>query len=269
MDIERIDIDGTGVDCVDMDAVVQAADATIAANRQCSIFAVNPEKIVAARRDAALRALLNASEFLIPDGIGAVIAARLRGAESIERVPGSELMPNLCALAARHRYRVYLFGARADVNRSAAERIGATYPGLVIAGRHHGFVGDAEMPALVERINASTPQIVFVALGSPRQEQWIACHRAALTANVIQGVGGTFDVIAGATKRAPPAWIKLNLEWLYRVATDPRRWRRQVALARFGARLLHDALPPRRGKIVVARPTARQPRRDQGLRASC
>jgi len=260
-EIERIDIDGVGVDCVDMPTVVRAVDATIAAHRQCTILAVNPEKISAAARDTNLRAILNASEWLIPDGIGAVVAARLRGADAIERVPGSELMPHLCALAARRRHRVFLFGARADVNRAAVERLSAIHPELVIAGRHHGFVADADMPALVERINAAAPHIVFVALGSPRQEQWIARHRARLTANVIQGVGGTFDVIAGAAKRAPPIWIKLNLEWLYRFAADPRRWRRQLTLARFGGRLLRDALTRRRQKVVVPRPAAREPHR--------
>jgi len=238
MPIDRAYLFGVGVDCVDMATMEHAADQAVREDRQCAILAVNPEKIVTAEHDAELRTALNASEYLIPDGIGVVHALRRRGHRLAGRVPGSELMPRLCALAAQRGYRIFLFGAREDVNRAAASRLIATYPGLVVAGRQHGYSDEAESSALVERINASAADMLFVALGSPRQERWIAQHRGALCARVIQGVGGTFDVLAGAARRAPPVWIRLNLEWLYRALANPRRLPRQAALFKFAFRVL-------------------------------
>jgi N-acetylglucosaminyldiphosphoundecaprenol N-acetyl-beta-D-mannosaminyltransferase len=238
MPAERVSIFGVGVDCVDMAAMDHAADAAVRNNSQCSIFAINPEKVIAAERNRELRDCLNASEFLIPDGIGVVLAARSRGVRIRERVPGSELMPRLCALAAKRGYRVFLFGAREETNARAAQRLVERYPGLIVAGRSHGYVGDADMGDLVAQINLAAPQFLFVALGSPKQEQWVTRYRRELDVNVIQGVGGTFDVIAGSVRRAPDAWIALNLEWLYRLVSNPRRLLRQSALVRFAWRVL-------------------------------
>jgi N-acetylglucosaminyldiphosphoundecaprenol N-acetyl-beta-D-mannosaminyltransferase len=242
---ERCVVFGVGVDPLGMDAMVRAADDVVKAARQCAIFAVNPEKIMAAQADASLCAALNAAEYLIPDGIGAVIAARLRGATIGERVPGSELMPRLCQLAQQRGYRVFLFGAREATNAAAARRLVELYPGLQIAGRHHGYVDAAGQGALVTAINAVAPHFLFVALGSPKQERWIAHNRDRLRVNVIQGVGGTFDVVAGAVRRAPPLWIRLHLEWLYRLLAQPSRLKRQAPLLRFAWLVLTGRLSDR------------------------
>ena len=230
---ERCVILGVGVDRVDMDRMVAIAEETVLADRQCCIFAVNPEKIMTAQNNPALRECLNAAEYLIPDGIGAVIAARMRGTYVRDRVPGSELMPRLCALAAARRYRVFLFGAREQINAAATHQLAKQYPGIRIVGRHNGYVDAADQDALVAKINAAAPNFLFVALGSPKQEEWISRNRDRLRVNVIQGVGGTFDVIAGAVRRAPPLWIRLHLEWLYRLFVQPSRLKRQSPLLRF------------------------------------
>ena len=230
---ERCVILGVGVDRVDMDRMVAIAEETVLADRQCCIFAVNPEKIMTAQNNPALRECLNAAEYLIPDGIGAVIAARMRGTYVRDRVPGSELMPRLCALAAARRYRVFLFGAREQINAAATHQLAKQYPGIRIVGRHNGYVDAADQDALVAKINAAAPNFLFVALGSPKQEEWISRNRDRLHVNVIQGVGGTFDVIAGAVRRAPPLWIRFHLEWLYRLFVQPSRLKRQSPLLRF------------------------------------
>ena len=111
-------------------------------------------------------------------------------------------------------------------------------PLLRIAGRHHGYVAECDMDQLVESINASGAAVLFLALGSPRQELWMGRYLPRLRVRICQGVGGTFDVIAGAVKRAPPTFIKLHLEWLYRLLSDPRRLLRQTALPRFALRVL-------------------------------
>lgn len=230
---ERCLLFGVGVDRVDMERMVAAAEETILAGEQCSIFAVNPEKIMTAQSNAALRGWLNAAEYLIPDGFGAVLAARMRGMYLRDRVPGSELMPRLCELAAARGYRVFLYGAREQTNAAAAHRLRKLYPGIKIVGRHNGYVDAADHERLIAQINAAAPHFLFVALGSPRQEEWISRHRRGLNVNVLQGVGGTFDVIAGAVRRAPPLWIRWHLEWLYRLFAQPSRLRRQSPLLRF------------------------------------
>jgi N-acetylglucosaminyldiphosphoundecaprenol N-acetyl-beta-D-mannosaminyltransferase len=243
----RIDILGVPVDAVDMDQAVDFLIGHVARGSGCAtVFAVNPEKIMRARREAELRTLLGSATLLIPDGIGAVLAARFLGLGRFGRVPGSELMPNLCARASERGYGVFLFGARPEVNDEAAEALQRRFPGLRIAGRQHGYVEDADMPALVKRINASGAEILFVALGSPRQEAWMHANAPRLRVKVAQGVGGTFDVIAGRVQRAPPLFLALNLEWLYRLLREPSRIWRQRVLVTFAGCVLAQLFSSRR-----------------------
>jgi exopolysaccharide biosynthesis WecB/TagA/CpsF family protein len=151
-------------------------------------------------------------------------------------------MQELCGLAERRGYPIFLYGASEQVSETAAARLQERFPGLKIAGRANGYVPAEEMDGLVDRINQSGAKILFVALGSPRQERWIAEHRSKLQVKVIQGIGGTLDTIAGTVKRAPVAWQRLNLEWLYRLLSDPRRLARQVALPVFAWRVLLDRM---------------------------
>jgi len=227
---ERIDILGVPVDGVGMEGALDFLCQHIAEGEGCAtVFAVNPEKVMRARRDRPLRDLLASATLLIPDGIGVVLAARWLGLGHFGRVPGSELMPNLCERAAARGYSVFLFGARPEVNAAAANELTRRYPALKIAGRQDGYIDESDMPGLISRINASGADILFVALGSPRQEAWMHAHAPQLTVKVAQGVGGTFDVISGRVNRAPKLFLALNLEWLYRLLSDPRRvWRQRV-----------------------------------------
>ncbi|NJN52809.1 MAG: hypothetical protein HC809_14685 [Gammaproteobacteria bacterium] len=161
MAAERVQLFGVGVDAMTMHDMVGAARGAIQRGEQCSIFAVNPEKIMTAQRLPQLRAHLTASEWLIADGIGVVVAARLRGARITERVPGSDLMPALCDMAQANGYGVYLLGAREESNVAAAANLQARYPRLQIAGRHHGYVEDADEAALIEAINQTSTDIFF------------------------------------------------------------------------------------------------------------
>ena len=234
----RIEILGVPVDCLTMDRTVDLAASVLAGNVAHSIVAVNPEKVMRAHYDPKLREQLQRAGILIPDGIGVVVAARILGLGRFERVPGSELMPRLCELAARTGRRVFLFGAAPDVNVRAAQVLQTRYRGLTIAGTQHGFLKDADMPGLIGRINASQADILFVALGSPKQEDWIDRYLPQLNVKICQGVGGTFDVIAGRVRRAPAAFRAVHLEWLYRLVSNPRRLLRQTALPRFAFHVL-------------------------------
>jgi N-acetylglucosaminyldiphosphoundecaprenol N-acetyl-beta-D-mannosaminyltransferase len=217
-----------------MDRALSAVDDMVRASLPRTILAVNPEKVMKAQSDPVLSRALHAAGLLIPDGIGVVYAVRLLWGERIGRVPGSELMPAICGLAARQGYKVFLFGASSEVNEQAVAKLQQLYPGIPIVGYQDGYVSEADMPKLVEAINVSGAQILFVALGSPKQELWMEKHLPQLHhIRVCQGVGGTFDVIAGRVRRAPALFRRFHLEWFYRLVTDPRRAIRQVALPQF------------------------------------
>jgi N-acetylglucosaminyldiphosphoundecaprenol N-acetyl-beta-D-mannosaminyltransferase len=179
---------------------------------------------------------------LIPDGIGVVFAVRLLTGRKINRVPGAELMPAICERAEKKGYRVFLYGAAPDVNEKAVEVLKSRYPGLQVVGNQHGYLEEGGMPTFIQAINASQADVLFVALGSPRQEIWVAKYLPQLNVKVCQGVGGTFDVLAGRVKRAPAIFRKLHLEWFYRLAAEPKRLLRQTALPRFVFQVIRAAI---------------------------
>lgn len=230
---KRIEILGAPVDCVEMGRALEVVEAFIRGDRPETIIAVNPEKVMKARRDPSLLTQLRRAGLLIPDGIGVVLAARLLGLGRMKRVPGSELMPAICERSARRGDKIFLFGAGPEVNQRASDALRSSFPGIRIVGNQHGYLKEEEMPALIERINASGAEILFVALGSPRQELWMERHLPKLKVKVCQGVGGTFDVLSGEVKRAPRLFRKMHLEWFYRLASQPTRLLRQSALPEF------------------------------------
>ncbi|MBL8037699.1 MAG: WecB/TagA/CpsF family glycosyltransferase [Nitrospira sp.] len=236
----RIEILGVPVDCITMDEAVDFAESMIKGQHPCAILAVNPEKVVRAQQDNALLTQLRNSALVIPDGIGVVFATRLLGGSCTERVPGSELMPLLCQRAALKGYKVFLFGASPDVVSRTAQILQQQCVGLKIVGAQHGYVKEDDMPAMIAKINSVQPDILFVALGSPKQEMWIARYLPELKVNVCQGVGGTFDVVAGRVKRAPLLFRLIHLEWFYRLLSQPSRIFRQTALPIFAYQVLRS-----------------------------
>jgi len=231
---ERIEIFNTPVDCVDMQQVLNLVDDSLQTGHKRLIFAVNPEKVIRCEQDNELLDYLKAADVLIPDGIGLVIASKILRSKTMGRVPGADLMPKICELSQKQKNGIFFFGAREEINKRAADVIKKLYPGVNIAGRRNGYVKPAEMNLLVEEINNSGAEILFVALGSPTQEKWISEHIDQLTnIKIIQGVGGTFDAITGNVKRAPKVFRDMNLEWFYRLISQPSRIVRQTALPKF------------------------------------
>jgi N-acetylglucosaminyldiphosphoundecaprenol N-acetyl-beta-D-mannosaminyltransferase len=234
----RVEILGVPVDCVTMEQAVHWVEAMLASTQPKNVIAVNPEKVIKANQDPELLKRLQQGGLLIPDGIGVVFAVRLLGLGNLERVPGSELMPRLCERAAKKGYRVFLFGASEEVVSQAALVLRERYPGLNIVGTQHGYVNEEEMPSVITAINDAQADLLFVALGSPKQELWMTRYLPSLKVKVCQGVGGTFDVIAGRVKRAPLVFRVLHLEWFYRLLSQPTRILRQSALPLFAFRVL-------------------------------
>lgn len=197
------------------------------------IASVNPEICISAAQNPALREVLSKADLGIPDGIGIVLASRLRGGKIKNRVAGIDLMNALVSHAAKSGEKIFLLGAAEGVAAAAAENLQKKYPGLVIAGTHHGYVPPEEEARVADKIAASGADIVFVGLGSPRQEFFVSRHGQRTKARVLMVVGGAFDVISGRLKRAPLIYQRLGLEWLYRVLQEPKRFKRILALPRF------------------------------------
>lgn len=249
----RKNILGVPVDVVTMDSAMTFIHDCLHAPRQKAgfILAVNPEKVLTLREDPVLLDFFKGATMLIPDGIGVVKALRWKG-ENIGRVPGADLMQRICAESVEHQYKLFIYGGSEEVNAQSTEELKRRYPGINIVGRESGFLPAEQMPELVKRINDSQAEVLFIALGSPRQENWMQKYAGDLTTvKLCQGIGGTLDTITGAVKRAPLAWQKLNLEWLYRLLCQPTRYKRQFRLLKFAwmAAVDHfrssDRQPPR------------------------
>ncbi|TKC17004.1 WecB/TagA/CpsF family glycosyltransferase [Robertmurraya kyonggiensis] len=222
---------GIDVSTLDYDSLVNAINEKIKSNEKMKIIAVNPEKIIMAQKDSSLKELINSSTYQIPDGIGVVLASKLSKGNIQTRVTGIGMMEKLLELANKEEYNIFLYGAKEEVVKEAKEKISETYPDLKITGYINGYCKDNNK--IIDEINKSNAQILFVALGSPRQELWIRENAERLNVNVFQGVGGSFDVFSGRVKRAPVIFQKTGLEWFYRLLSQPSRAKRQLALPRF------------------------------------
>jgi N-acetylglucosaminyldiphosphoundecaprenol N-acetyl-beta-D-mannosaminyltransferase len=236
----RLKILNIWVDPVDRKEAIQQVQHFLSrGTRPHSIIAANPEKNFSVPKDAILYDIFKNADLLLPDGIGVVLAARILYGVAMERVPGSEFIFDICKIAAEGSYKVFIYGAAEEVNKTAVEELKNRYANLNIVGRANGYVKESDMQDLIDRINASKAEVLFLALGSPKQEKWYAAHKNRLHhVRVVQGVGGTLDTIAGTVKRAPEMWCKLQLEWLYRLIMEPKRINRQKVLPLFAAMVL-------------------------------
>lgn len=197
------------------------------------VVTLGTEMVVYAQRDRRFRSTVNASALSLCDTVGLLGVARRRGASLRERVTGVELIEHLAAAAAAQSVPVYLLGGADGVAAEAARVLQRRFPGLRVAGTHGGYFSENETPGVVGAIASSGARVLFVGMGSPRQEFWLAEHLRATGCGVGIGVGGSFDVIAGRIARAPRLVRRFALEWLYRLAKEPHRWRRQLALPHF------------------------------------
>ena len=198
------------------------------------VVTINPEIAWKATQNADLREAINEADLVVPDGIGVVIAAKLKGFALPERVAGFDLMQHLLALAAEKGYRVYLLGAAPGVAQQAAAVACTKYPRLQIVGCSDGYFDAVREHELIQEIAQADVDLLFCALGPPRPaEQWIKRHKTVLSVGLAMGVGGSFNVMAGHEARAPIWMQRLGLEWLHRVIADPKRFGRLAAIPKF------------------------------------
>jgi N-acetylglucosaminyldiphosphoundecaprenol N-acetyl-beta-D-mannosaminyltransferase len=253
-----IEMLGVRIDDVTMSATLAWADASVRQgaprdNAPRQIATVNIEFLMAARRNAAFREVLNAAALCIPDSVGILWGARLLGYRLRERVAGSDLTGELAALAAQRGYRLFLLGAAPGVAELAASRLVQTWPQLQIAGTYAGSPAVAEEIEIAARIRDAGAQILLVAYGAPQQDLWIARNIEKTGAALAMGVGGSLDFIAGVATRAPKRWQRLGLEWLYRLYRQPWRWRRMLALPHCALLVLAQRVRRGRAQPIVRR----------------
>lgn len=209
--------------------VLDLVDRTIAARGRLQIGVVNAAKIVNMRRDPVLWDDVSSSDIILADGISVVWASRLLGRPLPERVTGIDLMHGMLERGGRLGYRVYCLGATDDVLERATTRMAVMHPGVRIVGRRSGYFSADEEAGVAADIAAAKPDILLVAMTSPKKENFLGKWGPQLQIPICHGVGGSFDVVAGKVERAPAVWQRLGLEWLYRVKQEPRRlWRRYL-----------------------------------------
>lgn len=233
MDFAKADILGINVASLTMPEAVAQAEEYMAEKKTALIVTANAEMIMQAVKDSDLRKIVNSADLVVPDGAGAVWAARHLGYDMPERVAGFDLVQELLRRAPKYRQKIFFFGAAPGVAEQAKQKAEIKYPGIQIVGTRDGYFSSADEPDILAQIRRAAPDLLLTALGVPRQEKWLAKHREELKVPLAIGVGGTFDVMAGVVKRAPRWMQRAKLEWLFRGLHQPKRIRRLMALPRF------------------------------------
>jgi N-acetylglucosaminyldiphosphoundecaprenol N-acetyl-beta-D-mannosaminyltransferase len=233
MPVRRPALWGVRVDNVSLNYALGKVRGAIASGEGMRIVTVDALATLRSRSDSGYASIVRSSDLVLPDGAGLIWALKFLGSPIQERLPGVEFVDHLCRQAAGEEWPVFFLGGRPEVGRRAAERLREKYPELIIAGCRDGFFRNEESDRIAEEIRDSGARLLFVGLGVPRQEYWIASHRNLLGAVAAMGIGGSLDVLSGRLRRAPRIWQRLGLEWLYRVAQEPWRWKRVVRLPAF------------------------------------
>ncbi|QCW50789.1 WecB/TagA/CpsF family glycosyltransferase [Nocardioides dongxiaopingii] len=249
---------GLDVDALRLPEVVDIAARTIDEHGRLLVGVVNAAKIAKLRVDPVLRDSLLTADVLLADGQSVVWASRLLRRPLPERVAGIDLFEALLGLADERHLRVYLLGATPEVLERLRAAVADRWPGLVLAGWADGYYRAEESDEVAERIAASHADLLFLGMTTPRKENFVAAYGSSLGVPVVHGVGGSFDVLAGVTQRAPEAWQRAGLEWAYRVRQEPRRlWRRYLVTNTVFVGLTAAELLHRRG--AYPRPGAPEP----------
>ena len=229
--MSRINILGVGFDSMSKEEAVRYALQIIEQGRGGYMVTPNPEIVMESWKTPELKSAVTDADLVIPDGIGIIHAANILKTPLKERLPGIDVTTSILECMAREGKSVFLLGAKPGVAEKAAEAMKEQFPGLVICGTQDGYFKD-DAP-VIEMINKTAPDFLLVCLGAPKQEIWMARNAGKLNVGFMGGLGGTLDVFAGVTKRAPKIWQDLGLEWLYRCVKEPWRFKRAAKLPKF------------------------------------
>lgn len=197
------------------------------------VYTPNPEIVMLAQNDKELFRILSEADLVLADGIGVIIASKIKGLELKDRVTGVDTMDRLLKYCGENRRSIFIFGGKPGVAEIACKNIEKKYEGIRIAGYHHGYIKDTDENEIINKINDTKTDVLFVCLGAPKQEKWIDKNKDKLKCSLAMGVGGSVDVYAGVAKRAPKVFQKLGLEWFYRLLKEPWRFKRMLVLPQF------------------------------------
>jgi len=228
-----MDILGVRIDKVNMNKAVEIAKTYLEEDKFHMIFTPNPEMIIIANQDEEFKRILNSSSLNIPDGNGVVWAAKQKKEPLEERVTGFDFIHRLFELGKDKNINFYFLGSKPGIAEKAKENLEKTHEYIKIVGTQDGLFGAGDENRIIEDINSKDVDVLLVALGAPKQEQFIYKYKEKLKCKIAIGVGGCFDVISGEVKRAPSIFIKLKLEWLYRGLSDLKRTKRLMAIPKF------------------------------------
>ena len=237
--MKHVNILGVPFSITNHSTLVEQLNQHIQKHEKSFVITANPEIVMRANQEEAYMKSLHRATYITADGIGIVKASRLLGQTLPERVTGYDVMIEMLKSADLNHYRIYLLGAHRDTLEEVKKHIQQFYPHIQVVGSHDGYF-DWHHNTISEEIMQSSPDLVFVALGAPKQENWIAEHIDQFNKGVFLCVGGSFDVIAGKVKRAPLSWQNKNLEWFYRLLQQPTRWKRMLALPRFSYHVIRQ-----------------------------
>ena len=217
-----------------MGEAVAALETSIKNGKQAFVVTANAEIIMMCQQDDDYKKIVSQSaELVLPDGAGAVWAGRHLGYKIPERVAGFDLYCQLLGRSAQEGYKVYFFGGSPGIAEAAKAKSEELYPGVNIVGCRNGYFKEEESQSIIDEINNSGADILFAALGAPKQEKWLERYRDQLQPKVLMGIGGSFDVFAGKMERAPKWMQDASLEWAFRLYKQPSRFMRMMALPKF------------------------------------
>jgi len=237
---DRIRILGLPVDCVTMDQTLARLEAFLKSDQTHLVVTANAAGLFMARSDPVFGDLVKGAELVTPDGMGVLWAAKQQGVLLSERVTGVDIVDRICILSADKGYRVYFLGAESGVAELAAEKLRLKHPGCNIVGTHDGYFPPESDEVVASEIAESKPDILLVAMGMPRQEQFIRSTEQIIRAKVAMGVGGSFDVFSGRVKRAPVIVQRLAMEWFWRFIQDRRKIAKALMVPRFMLLVLRE-----------------------------
>lgn len=227
----KIDVMGLKFDSMTMDEALSRAEALLRGEKAAYVVTPNAEIAYEALHDGQLREMLNGADLMLPDGAGVVLASKLLRTPVKQKVAGVDFAAGLLGILERNGQSLYLLGGKTGIGELAAQKMLEAHPQLRIAGIAGGYFQD-EAP-VIAKINASGADALFVCLGAPKQERFMVQHQQELHVHLMAGLGGSLDAFAGTVQRAPAWMIRLNLEWLYRLIREPKRFRRMLRLPKY------------------------------------
>ena len=221
--MKRLHVLRIGIDRISLDEAVERSLDVMDKRESRYVITPNSEFLLCALKSPGLCSAADSAFLSLPDSVGVLLVASILGLPLHEKIPGVDFAEALLEKMGQRGKSVFLLGAKKGIAEKAADKVSIKYPGLVIAGTSSGYYPPHDEDKLIERINAASPDLLIVCLGSPKQELWMHKNAARLHIGLMAGLGGTIDVLAGAVDRAPLKWREAGFEWLYRVYREPKR----------------------------------------------